>query len=164
LNDGERADILRAAIGYALGDETIGLSRLREKYQAKFSDGPDRRAFDIVTAPTGTGSAEFKDVVKKIASVDTLDAFLRDLRARYPESSAVSPAGAAGADSSAADKPKTPMAHATAADPAGKTAPETSGAGSSPLPRKAPAGTPMKPDKEPTGSISRLPKVRAKAQ
>jgi tetratricopeptide (TPR) repeat protein len=164
LNDGERADILRAAIGYALGDETIGLSRLREKYQAKFSDGPDRRAFDIVTAPTGTGSAEFRDVVKKIASVDTLDAFLRDLRARYPESSAVSPAGAAGADSSAADKPKTPMAHATAADPAGKTAPETSGAGSSPLPRKAPAGTPMKPDKEPTGSISRLPKVRAKAQ
>ncbi len=167
LNDGERADILRAAIGYALGDETIGLSRLREKYQAKFSDGPDRRAFDIVTAPTGTGSAEFKEVVKKIASVDTLDAFLRDLRARYPELSAVSPAGAAGAggaDSSAADKPKTPVADASAADQAGKPVPETSGAGSSPLPPKAPASTPMKPDKEPTGSISRLPKVRARAQ
>lgn len=164
LNDGERADILRAAIGYALGDETIGLSRLREKYQAKFADGPDRRAFDIVTAPTGTGSAEFKEVVKKVASIDTLDAFLRDLRARYPESSAVSPAGAAGADSSAADKPKTPMADATAPDLAGKAALETSGTGSSPLPPKSPAGAPTKPDKEPTGSISRLPKVRAGAQ
>ncbi len=167
LNDGERTDILRAAIGYALGDETIGLSRLREKYQAKFSDGPDRRAFDIVTAPTGTGSAEFKEVVKKIASVDTLDAFLRDLHARYPESSAVSPAsaaGAGGADLSPADKPKTPVADASAPDQAGKPVSATSGAGSSPLPPKAPAGTPMKPDKEPTGSISRLPKVRARAQ
>src|SRR5260221_10501098 len=167
LNDGERSDILRAAIGYALGDETIGLSRLREKYQAKFSDGPERRAFDIVSAPTGTGSAEFKEVVKKIASVDTLDAFLRDLRARYPESSAVSPAGAAGAggaDSSALDKLKTPVVDATAPDQPAKTASETSGAGSSPLPPKAPAGTPMKPDKEPTGSVSRLPKVRARVQ
>jgi hypothetical protein len=54
LNDGERSDILRAAIGYALGEESIGLARLREKYQAKFADGPDRRAFDVVTAPIGT--------------------------------------------------------------------------------------------------------------
>ena len=96
LNDAERADILRAAIGYALGEETIGLARLREKYEAKFADGPDRRAFNIVTAPIGTSGVEFQDVAKKVASVDTLDAFLRDLRTRYPESSAISPGGAAG--------------------------------------------------------------------
>jgi hypothetical protein len=68
LNDGERSDILRAAIGYALGEESIGLARLREKYQAKFADGPDRRAFDVVTAPIGTNGVEFQDVAKKIAA------------------------------------------------------------------------------------------------
>ena len=105
LNDTERADILRAAIGYALGEETIGLARLREKYGAKFSDGPDRRAFEIVSAPIGTSGADFQTVAKKVASVDTLDAFLRDLRARYPESSAISPGGAAGNAPSAETAP-----------------------------------------------------------
>jgi tetratricopeptide (TPR) repeat protein len=152
LNDGERSDILRAAIGYALGEESIGLARLREKYQAKFADGPDRRAFDVVTAPIGTNGVEFQDVAKKIASVDTLDTFLRDLRARYPESSAVSPAGTTGEGASLVpDKSDAPLANAM------------TGPGSSPMPPK-PAAAPLKPDKEPTGSIGRLPKERTKGR
>ena len=152
LNDGERSDILRAAIGYALGEELIGLARLREKYQAKFADGPDRRAFDVVTAPIGTNGVEFQDVAKKIASVDTLDTFLRDLRARYPETSAVSPAEATGEGASLVpDKSNAPLANAT------------TGPGSSPMPPK-PAAAPLKPDKEPTGSIARLPKARTKGR
>ena len=152
LNDGERSDILRAAIGYALGEELIGLARLREKYQAKFADGPDRRAFDVVTAPIGTNGVEFQDVAKKIASVDTLDTFLRDLRARYPETSAVSPSEATGEGASLVpDKSNAPLANAT------------TGPGSSPMPPK-PAAAPLKPDKEPTGSIARLPKARTKGR
>jgi len=152
LNDGERSDILRAAIGYALGEESIGLARLREKYQAKFADGPDRRAFDVVTAPIGTNGVEFQDVAKKIASVDTLDTFLRDLRARYPETSAVSPSEATGEGASLVpDKSNAPLANAT------------TGPGSSPMPPK-PAAAPLKPDKEPTGSIARLPKARTKGR
>ena len=85
LSDSERSDILRAAIGYALSEESIGLARLREKYEAKFADGPDRRAFNVVTAPIGTNGVEFQDIAKKVASIDTLDGFLRDLRTRYPE-------------------------------------------------------------------------------
>ena len=167
LSDGERSDMLRAAIGYALSDEAIGLSRLREKYQVKFADGPDRRAFDVVTAPTGTSGAEFKEIAKKVASVDTLDAFLRDLRTRYPESAAVSPPGTTGEGAStllAPDNPKAPGANAAAPGQAGKTAPVTRDAGSSPLPPKAPAGVPLKPDPEPTGSIPRLPILRQHAQ
>ena len=57
------------------------------------ADGPDRRAFDVVSAPIGTSGAEFQDVARRVASVDTLDAFLRDMRARYPDA-AVVPAGA----------------------------------------------------------------------
>ena len=164
LNDIERSDILRAAIGYALGEETIGLSRLREKYGPKFADGPDRRAFEIVSAPIGTSGAEFKDVAKKVAGVDTLDAFLRDLRARYPESSAISPGGGAGdapPGASALDKSKGPVANSAAPVQQGQNARD---AGSSPLPPKAPAGVPVKPHNEPTGSIPRLPKLGARAQ
>ena len=164
LNDTERADILRAAIGFALSEESIGLGRLREKYQAKFADGPDRRAFDVVTAPIGTNGIEFQDIAKKVASVDTLDAFLRDLRTRYPDAAAVLPGGAAGEGAPAAaatDNAKAPVANAATPDTAGKAGPATSGAGSSPPPSK-PAAAPS--DKEPTGSITPLPKARARAR
>ncbi len=167
LNDTERADILRASIGYALGEETIGLARLREKYGAKFSDGPDRRAFEIVSAPIGTSGADFQTVAKKVASVDTLDAFLRDLRARYPESSAISPGAAAGNAPPAETAPDKATGPQTNAAPPGETAPNAPAirdAGSSPLPPKAPAGVPVKPDTEPTGSIPRLPRIGARTR
>jgi hypothetical protein len=80
---------MRGAIGYTLGEDAIGLARFREKYVAKMNDGPDRRAFDVVTAPIGTGGDEFREVVRSIATVDTLEAFLRDLRGRYPETGAM---------------------------------------------------------------------------
>jgi tetratricopeptide (TPR) repeat protein len=89
---GERKDILRAGVGYVLGDDSIGLGRLREKYSGKMEDGPDRRAFDVVTAPVDTSGKEFREVAHSIAAVDTLDAFLRDLRTRYPEAAAASTA------------------------------------------------------------------------
>jgi tetratricopeptide (TPR) repeat protein len=89
LGDAERTDILRAAIGYALGDDALGLARFRERYAGKMGEGPDHRAFDVVTAPIGSGGAEFGEIAKGIAAVDTLEAFLRDLRARYPETGAM---------------------------------------------------------------------------
>ncbi len=133
LNETERFDILRAAIGYTLGEELIGLARLREKYSAKMAGTPDRRAFDVVSAPVGGASADFQEIAKKIASVDLLDAFLRDMRKRYPDSAAIWPG-----TNKAAPPP---------ADPA-KSKEKTS--------QSAPPGKPpVKPDKTPTGSISR---------
>jgi hypothetical protein len=85
LNDSERGDIMRAAIGYALGEDMIGLGRLRERYSGKMADGPERQAFDIATTQLGTSRAEFAEIAKKIAAGDTLDAFLRDMRATFPE-------------------------------------------------------------------------------
>jgi tetratricopeptide (TPR) repeat protein len=90
LTDSERTDILRAAIGYTLAEDSIGLVRFREKYAGKMGDGPDRRAFEVVTAPIAPGGGnEFRAVAHSIAVADTLDAFLRDLRARYPETGAL---------------------------------------------------------------------------
>jgi tetratricopeptide (TPR) repeat protein len=84
LAEKERLDMLRAAVGYALGDDILGLNRFRERYAAKMGDGPDRRAFDILTAPAGASDAEFGDVARALRAADTLEIFLRDLRARYP--------------------------------------------------------------------------------
>ena len=91
LTEPERADVLRAAIGYALSDDMIGLERFRNKYAAKMAEGPDRGAFEVVTQPYNTGAPEFAEIARIIAMTDTLDAFLRDIRAKYPETTAPAP-------------------------------------------------------------------------
>ena len=159
LNDIERVDILRAAIGYALSDEAIGLQRFRNKYMAKMADSPDRHAFEVVTAPTGTTGAEFKNVAQTVAGMNTLDAFLADMRKRYPDSNAASPEGAADKAPVPAPPPTQPAApQAQQALPEkaaanGPTAAAPAKPAASPLPPQAPAGTPLKPDRAPTGSI-----------
>jgi hypothetical protein len=89
LSEPERADILRAAIGYALGGDEIGIGRLKERYTAKMAVGPDRHAFDVATAPLGAKAGEFRQLSKLVA-FDTLANFLRVMRARYPETGALS--------------------------------------------------------------------------
>lgn len=84
LSDAERSDILRAAIGYGLAEDAIGMERFREKYAAKMNEGPDRRTFEIATAPLAN-SAAFRDIAKQVAASDTLTSFLREMRASYPE-------------------------------------------------------------------------------
>jgi tetratricopeptide (TPR) repeat protein len=105
LTASERFDILRAAIAYSLSDETIGLARFRKKYAPKMAKGPEAHAFAVVTAPIGTASAQFQDVAKRIAGTDTLDAFLRDMRARFPDTG---PAAGEGADKQGASADATP--------------------------------------------------------
>jgi hypothetical protein len=91
LTDPERVDVLRAAIGYALGEDAIGLERFRTKYAAKMAEGPDRGAFEVVTQPFNTGAPEFAETARIIAMTDTLDAFLRDIRAKYPDTTVPAP-------------------------------------------------------------------------
>ena len=85
LDSGERNDVLRAGIGYALGKDPIGSQRLRDRYAAKMTDGPDRRAFDVVTSPIGPTSSEFSAIASNVGSIDTLERFLRDLRAGFSD-------------------------------------------------------------------------------
>lgn len=85
LSDIERPDILRAAVAYAMAEDRLGVARLRDKYAAKMADGPDRKAFDLVTSGIGPNSTEFRGVARIVASGDTLTGFLRDLKSRYPE-------------------------------------------------------------------------------
>jgi hypothetical protein len=160
LTDTERADILRAAIGYSLADESMGLARFREKYLAKMADSPDRHAFDVVSAPIGNTGAEFQDIAKTVAGGDTLDGFLRDMRARYPD---LSTAAGDKASADAAGKPQ-----ASAPPPAAEKAAVNSIAkpdpASSPLPPRPANGDGRKADPSPTGSVGRMLMERAVAR
>src|SRR5580704_11856847 len=117
FSDVERQDILRAEIGYALGEDRLGLQRFRDKYAAKMAATPDARAFDVVSAPLGTSGEEFGAIAHAAASVDTLEGFLRDMKARYPDASAISAASDPAtlpppASASAPASPGTPSASA----------------------------------------------------
>ena len=92
LTEVERQDILRAEIGYGLAEDPLGLGRFREKYAPKMAQTPDARAFEIVSAPLGTSGAEFGGIAHAAASIDTLEAFLREMKARYPDAVIVAPA------------------------------------------------------------------------
>ncbi len=98
LNAVEKSDIIRAAVGYALADDSIGQSRFREKYAPLMSESADRLAFDIASKPTAASSAEFAEIAKLAASVDTLDGFLREMKQRFPDATARAPASSQARD------------------------------------------------------------------
>jgi tetratricopeptide (TPR) repeat protein len=88
LNPVEKGDVIRAVVGYALAEDGIGLARFREKYAPLMSGDADRAAFETASKPTASSSAEFADIAKMAASVDTLDGFLRDMKIRFPDATA----------------------------------------------------------------------------
>jgi len=88
LNPVEKGDVIRAVVGYALAEDAIGLARFREKYAPLMSGEADRAAFETASKPGGANRAEFEEIAKMAASVDTLDGFLREMRARFPDAAA----------------------------------------------------------------------------
>jgi tetratricopeptide (TPR) repeat protein len=103
LSEVERPDILRAAIGFALAEDQIGMDRMKEKYGPKMAEGPLARSFEVVTTPFAADGPEFRAIAKAVGSIDTLDQFLRDMRARYPETGAAPAAPASEGKSQTAD-------------------------------------------------------------
>src|SRR4051812_3457906 len=91
LDTVEKGDVIRAVVGYALAEDTLGLSRFREKYAPLMSGEADRAAFEVASKPASTNSAEFAQIAKMAASVDTLDGFLREMKARFPDMTAKAP-------------------------------------------------------------------------
>jgi tetratricopeptide (TPR) repeat protein len=91
LNPVEKGDVIRAVVGYALAEDSLGLARFREKYAALMSGEADRAAFDTASKPASANSAEFAQIAKMAASVDTLDGFLREMKARFPDATARAP-------------------------------------------------------------------------
>jgi hypothetical protein len=106
LNAAERSDVLRAVVGYSLAEDAIGLSRFREKYAPLMTDEADKIAFDVASKPASGSSAEFAQIAKMAASVDTLDGFLREMKARFPDGPIKPQADSASVDHTAAALPE----------------------------------------------------------
>ncbi|HEY4987387.1 MAG TPA: tetratricopeptide repeat protein, partial [Bradyrhizobium sp.] len=83
LNPVEKSDVIRAVVGYSLAEDAIGLSRFREKYGPLMSGEADRAAFETAGKLAPSNSAEFAQIAKMAASVDTLDGFLREMKTRF---------------------------------------------------------------------------------
>jgi hypothetical protein len=85
LDAAERHDILRAALAYALGQEFIGLARLKDKYSEKMGESPEGKVLALLVTPEGTSAKTLAEASKALASFDSLGSFIKIYRERYPE-------------------------------------------------------------------------------
>jgi tetratricopeptide (TPR) repeat protein len=98
LDELERRDILRAGIAYSLAGDQLSLERLQTKYTNKMADSPESLAFEVVTRPVEAQGVEFLEVANRMASVDSLETFLKEYRRQYmspdrsPDQAAAGPA------------------------------------------------------------------------
>lgn len=87
LTKRERFDVLRAAIAYSLAEDQFSLNRLRKKYYPKLVKSPDAGSFLVVTKPIREKDVTFRNLAKEIASIDTLDSFIKEFKAGYSDKS-----------------------------------------------------------------------------
>lgn len=82
LADGERQDVLRAAVAYVLANDRAGIERIRVRFGPKMADSKDARSFAVVVGETNPSSPDMRAMVRQVASADSLDAFLKELKSR----------------------------------------------------------------------------------
>lgn len=80
----EQDDLLRAAIAYSLARDSVSAVRLGERYGEAMAETDQAAAFNLLTDDDATpGNVRFTDMASRIASIDTLDAFMEPFRARF---------------------------------------------------------------------------------
>ena len=83
LSDGDRQEVMRAAIAYSLANDEPSLDRLRDHFMPKMKASKDASAFTVVTQNISAQGAAFRDQAGQVASIDTLEAFMKDFKKRY---------------------------------------------------------------------------------
>jgi hypothetical protein len=86
-----REGIVKAAVGFVLAGDQIGLTRLRSRFSEQMVKTPQWPVFDFVTSTVKATSLEFKTVAREVASVDSLNAFLKSYREIYEPDGALAP-------------------------------------------------------------------------
>ena len=87
----DRGGVLKAAVGFVLAGDALGLSRLRSKFSGLMSNSAEWPMFEYVTRDVEAQSNEFKAIAREVAAIDALDAFLRSYRTLYPAHSELMP-------------------------------------------------------------------------
>jgi len=83
LNPDEREEVMRAAVAYSLANDEASVDRLRDHFGPKMKSSPDASAFAVVAQRIDSHGVAFRDEAAQIASIDTLQAFMKDFRKHY---------------------------------------------------------------------------------
>jgi hypothetical protein len=83
LSDRERGQVLRMAVAYSLANDDSGLDRLRQHFSPKMQNTGDGNAFTVLSQQIDMHGLAFRDAAAKIASVDTLQTFMKDFNKRH---------------------------------------------------------------------------------
>jgi len=83
LSDQDRQEVMRAAIAYSLANDEPSLDRLRDHFMTKMKASKDASAFTVVTQNISAQGAAFRDQAGQVASIDTLESFMKDFKKRY---------------------------------------------------------------------------------
>jgi hypothetical protein len=78
LTDAERNELLRTAVAYSLANDEASLARVRDHFAAKMKGTQDANLFQVLSADIGQHGLAFRDAAARIASLDTLEAFMKD--------------------------------------------------------------------------------------
>ena len=74
---------MRAAVAYSLANDEASLDRLRDHFGPKMKASPDASAFAVVAQRIDAHGVAFRDAAAQIASIDTLQTFMKDFRKHY---------------------------------------------------------------------------------
>jgi hypothetical protein len=89
LDELERLNLMRACVAYSLAGDAVSLERLRSRFEQKMRASPDANAFAMLTSAPDVTSVDYKTLVERIASVEMLEAFFNEFRARSVGASAM---------------------------------------------------------------------------
>ncbi len=86
-----RLNIVKAAVGFVLDDDRIGITRLRERYSDRMSETPEWPLFNFVTGRVEVTSLEFRKLAAEVSGADSLNAFLATYGETYGMDGALAP-------------------------------------------------------------------------
>ena len=102
LSQPARMGVIRAAVGYVLASDKLGLARLRSKFGDAMVTSPEWPMFDLVTRNIEVTSLEFKTVASQVSGVEGINSFLASYRDTYGPDGALAPLVASDATTGAA--------------------------------------------------------------
>jgi hypothetical protein len=82
LSESERDELMRAAVAYSLANDDASLARLRTHFMPKMNGTSDAGMFAVLSADIDQHGLAFRDAAARIASVDTLQSFMKDFSSR----------------------------------------------------------------------------------
>lgn len=99
LDASARMQVIKAAVGFVLANDRLGLSRLKAKFGDAMASSAEWPVFDFVTSEISPMSDQFKKVARDVADLDTLGAFVASYEQLYAGKDAMAPAEGAAAAS-----------------------------------------------------------------